>query len=302
MFRPLIVVAIVIGTASHAAAQAWVPPKGEGTVSFTYQTYHHTGHFDKSGHKNTNGATESKALVTELDFGLTNTIGLNVSLVGIASRYTGSPSYIVDGIVTTPGPLDNGKYHAAFQDVRVEARRMFLAGPVALAPYVAFAVPTHHYETRGEAVPGRRRRELQLGASAETSLNALLPRSYVHGRYTYARLEPIDHLPHTRSIIDAEAGYDVTRHVGVRGLMALQIAHKRPTRDQLLPIWDQHDRFINSSYFNIGAGISVDVSRQLELYGVWSGTVRGNRGAHVARVLAIGVTRNFGGGLMGLGR
>src|SRR6266496_653439 len=112
-----------------ARAQAWGPAGGEGTVSLTYQNYDVAGHFDTQGHKNTNGGTQSHALVTELDYGVTDTIGLIVSLPFIASKYTGPPSYFVGTHETHPGPLDDGTYHAAFQDVRVEVRRLFWAGP-----------------------------------------------------------------------------------------------------------------------------------------------------------------------------
>ena len=90
---------------------------------------------------------------------MTDTIGLIVSLPFIASKYTGPPVYFVGTHLTHPGPLDDGQYHAAFQDVRVEGRRLFRAGPVGFAPFVGASFPTHNYETVGEAVPGRHRRD-----------------------------------------------------------------------------------------------------------------------------------------------
>ena len=43
-----------------ARAQAWVPARGEGTLSLTYQNYDVAGHFDVKGRKNTNGGTRSR--------------------------------------------------------------------------------------------------------------------------------------------------------------------------------------------------------------------------------------------------
>ena len=273
-----------------ARAQAWVPARGEGTVSLTYQNYDVAGHFDAQGHKNTNGGTQSHALVTELDYGVTDTIGLIVSLPFIASKYTGPPSYFVGTHETHPGPLDDGTYHAAFQDVRVEVRRLFWAGPVALAPFVGASFPTHNYETVGEAVPGRHRRDFQVGANAGLDLDRILPGSYVHGRYAYATAERLENFPFTRSNIDVEGGYAATSRLVVRGLMNRQIRHHGPSLDELAADWQHHDRFIAPSYLNLGGGVSLPVTGSTDVYALWVATVSGSNGAHRARTLAVGVS------------
>jgi hypothetical protein len=60
----------------NAGAQSWVPARGEGSVSLTFQNYDVAGHFDALGRKNTNGGTQSQAVVTEFDYGVTDTIGI----------------------------------------------------------------------------------------------------------------------------------------------------------------------------------------------------------------------------------
>jgi len=298
----LAVLGIQFGCAATAGAQAWVPPGGEGTVTFTYQNYYATGHFDRQGHENKNGATHTKAAIVELDYGVTDTVGLNVSLPFVASKYTGPrPSYFVGTHETFPGPLDDGSYHAAFQDLRVELRRVFSAGPVAITPFVGGLLPTHDYETVGEAVPGRHRREIQLGASAGIPLDPLLPGAYAHVRYSYAAAERLHGFPFTRSNIDLEGGYSLTSRVALRGSASWQIAHHGPALDELADDWTHHDRFIAPSFLNAGGGASVSVTRSAEVYALWVATISGRSGAHVARVLAVGMSWNFGGGLAGLG-
>ena len=284
-----------------ARAQAWVPARGEGTVSLTYQNYDVAGHFDVQGHENTNGGTRSQALVTELDYGVTDTIGLIVSLPFIASKYTGPPSYFVGTHETHPGPLDDGTYHAAFQDVRVEVRRLFWAGPVAVAPFFGASFPTHKYETVGEAVPGRHRRDVQFGANAGIDLDRISPGSYVHGRYAYATAERLDNFPFTRSNIDLEVGYAATSRIVVRGLMNRQIRHRGPSLDELAADWEHHDRFIAPSYLNLGGGVSLSATGSTDVYVLWVATVSGSNGAHRARTLACGVTFGLGSRLQGLG-
>jgi hypothetical protein len=283
-------------------AQPWVPGRGEGTIAITYQNYYVTGHFDLLGRENKNGATHSKVMVSEADFGLTDTIGLTVRLPFVSSKYTGPPIYFVGGIPTYPGPLDDGTYHGALQDLYVEARRVFAPGVLAVAPLIGVTLPTHDYETHGEAVPGRGRRDLQLGASAGADLGPLLPNTYAYVRYALAVAERNEGFPSVRSTIDLEGGHDVTARVGVRGLLAWQIRHKGPALDELeAHDWSGHDRFIVSSFFNIGGGTSVRMTRSTELSATWIATASGKGGAHVARMLSIGVTWSFGGGLTGLG-
>lgn len=287
---------------ANVFAQAWVPARGEGTVSVTYQNYYATGHFDVAGRKNTNGATHAKTLVTELDYGIMDTLALNISLPFVSSKYTGPPVYFVGGHPTYPGPLDDGTYHGAWQDVRVEVRRAFWAGPVAVAPFIGGSVPSHDYETHGEAVAGRNRAELLLGASAGIDLDRILPRTYAHCRYTLANAAKEDGFPSLKSNIDLEGGYGVTSRLAVRGLVNWQLAHKGPTVAEMAHHdWLGHDRFVVSTYMNLGAGASFPVTRSAELYALWIATVSGKGGAHVGRMFAVGTTWSFGGGWGGFG-
>lgn len=282
--------------AAPLQAQPWVPSRGEGSVAVTYQNYYDVGHYDVAGVPNTNGATHSKALITELDLGVTDNIGLTISLPFIASKYTGSDQYTVGKFDVRKGPLDDRTYHGALQDLHVEARRLFTAGPVAIAPLVGMTIPTHDYPTIGEAVPGRHRRELQLGATAGTDLNRLLPGTYVHGRYALAAAERINGFSSVKSNAEVEGGFDATSFLSVYGLSVWQIRHDGPTVPELhAKDWEGHDRFIVSSYFNLGGGLTLTLNRRTELNVLWMATVSGRSGAHRARMLAIGTTWSFGG-------
>ena len=293
--------AIHLACAGALQAQAWIPPRGEGALTVSYENYYITGHFDRQGRETPNGATHSKTILAELNYGLTDTVGVSISLPFVSAKYTGPrPSYFVAGIETFPGPLDDGTYHGAFQDVRFEIRRGFSAGPVAVTPFVGAALPTHQYETVGEAVPGRHRRELQVGVNAGALLDRVLPRTYVHARYLYTTAEREQNLPYRRSNVDLEGGYAMSSRVAVRAMATWQFAHHAPTVAQLAPIWKIHDRFIVPNYFNVGGGVSLDVSRSAEIHALWIATVSGRGGAHIARMLAVGTTWSFGRGRLHL--
>ena len=298
--------AVLIPVVIHACygsvlqAQAWTPGNGEGTVSLTYQNYDVAGHYDARGRKNDNGGTQSHVALAEVDYGITDTISLTVALPFIASKYTGPEVYFVGGVETHPGPLDDRRYHGAFQDVRVEVRRLFWAGPVPVAPFIGASFPTHDYETVGEAVPGRGRRDFQVGASIGVNLDRLLGGAYAHGRYGYATAERIQGFAFTRSLVDVEVGCPVGSRVVIRGFAARQIRHQGPSVDELRVDWEHHDRFIAPSYTNLGIGVSVPIGAA-DLYALLMGTAAGSNGAHRARTITAGVTFGFGSGLSGLG-
>jgi hypothetical protein len=281
-------------------AQAWVPGKGDGTVSVTYQNYDVAGHYDARGHKNNNGGTYSHVVVTEIDYGITDDIGVTVSLPFIASKYTGPPVYFVGGVETHPGPLDDGAYHGAFQDVRIDGRWLFWVGPIPVAPFVGASFPTHDYETVGEAVPGRHRRDLQAGANVGINLDRVTTGAYAHGRYAYGTAQEIEGFSFTRSNVDLEIGWPLTSHFVIRGLAGWQIRHDGPSVRELTVDWEHHDRFIAPSYTNLGVGASVPIGG-MDVYALWLGTARGSNGAHRARTIAAGVTFGFGARLTGLG-
>jgi hypothetical protein len=291
-----VAVAASLATEIPAAAQPWVPAQGEGSVSALYQNHYTLGHYDLQGRPNTNGATHTKTLAFELDYGLTDSIGLVIGVPFIASKYTGPPSYFVAGIATFPGPLDDGQYHGAFQDFRVEIRRLFLAGPVAVTPFAGATVPSHKYETRGEAVPGRARPELQIGASVGLPLDRLLSGAHLHLRYGLAAAPPESGYPAVRSLIDVEPGVNVLPRVGVRGILAWQLRNKGPLAPELAADWASHDRYIVGNFFNAGAGLSFAMTRSLDLSVTWIQTVSGKNGAHRARLFTVGIARGFGGG------
>jgi hypothetical protein len=296
---------LVLQLASVVHAQATVPDRGEGELTITYQHYAVLGHFGLNGNENTKANTRSQAAVTDFDYGVGKGFGLLMSLPFIASKYTGAPSYSVAGHPTNAGPLDDGTYHAAFQDLRLELRRQWWAGPVPIAPFVGFSFPTNDYQTVGEAVPGRHRRDLQVGASGGVDLDQLLPGAYVQARYAYGTMQRVNELRlrFTRSNIDVEAGVNATSRLLVRGLAGLQIRHQGPTPDQIAAAtdWVNHDRYIAPSYLNVGGGPLFSVSRSTDVFALFVGTVSGNNGAHRERTVAVGVTFGFGSTMHGLG-
>lgn len=289
--------------ADAAWAQAWTPSKGEGTVGITYQNYYFTGHLDPEGQDDRNGAAHAKAVLTEFDYGVTDSVALNVSLPFIASKYTGSPGGSVFGPLVLPvGPLDDGRYHGAFQDWRFELRYGAVSTrAVSLTPFVALAVPSHRYEISGEAVPGKHRREALVGASGGVPFDSLLRGAYIHARYSYAVVQRVRGARLNRSNVDVEGGAPIVSRLMLRGVSAWHIAHDHGSiafEDALQDpeLWRIHDREVGASFVNAGAGLTLSLTDAMDVNVLYITTVSGSAGAHAATALSLGISWGFGGG------
>jgi hypothetical protein len=89
-FSYLIPAALLV-TASNdakAKAQAWVLPRGDGAISFTYQRIDNTGHRRTSGLLVQRGRSLDMSLYAEAEYALTNRLSATAGLPFVFSKYT----------------------------------------------------------------------------------------------------------------------------------------------------------------------------------------------------------------------
>ena len=95
-------------SASDVRAQAWVPKKGEGNVSFLVTNILVRDHlipverFDR-------GHIDSTTFLFDVTYGVTDRLTVNASLPVITSRYRGSFPH-------SPVTIDDGAWHTTAQD------------------------------------------------------------------------------------------------------------------------------------------------------------------------------------------
>lgn len=282
---------VVLGFPAGAAAQAWLPAKGEGAVAVTLADYAFDGHFDSDGSADPFGGTHAKSIGVEVTYGITDRLAATVGLPFIATRLSGS---FPAGVAL--GPLDDGRYHADFQDLRMELRFMAVALPVTITPLVGASIPSHAYEVAGEAVPGKGTREAFLGVNVGRALGT---RAYVHCRYVFTRVEKVVPEVRTldRSTVEAEAGALAARRLGLRALAIRQITHGGLDLEDMRTnpnFFRTHDRAARTNYLNLGAGMTFEATSTVEVYAVFLKTVSGEN-AHRARSFSIGASWQFGG-------
>jgi hypothetical protein len=282
-------------------AQAWVPPAGHGAVAVAVQAIDNTGHVLANGETVPSGLSRNAAVFVDVDYAITDRISVAASLPYVFARFDGPP------LPNVPVPPNDACHcwQQGFQDVGVTARFNLLNGATALTPSIAVGIPSHAYEYVGEAVLGRRLKEVRAALDAGVRLDAISPRLAFTGRYSYAWVEEAVEVGTNRSNVAVEATLELTAGLSVEVGVHRQVTHGglRPGNDIPPPggiPWGeittpdqlrQHDRILRDDSWRLAAGAAyawpsaqVFVS-YLEFLG---GSV-----THDGRALTVGVAMPF---------
>jgi hypothetical protein len=274
-----------------ASAQAWVPAKGEGSVTVTYVNDYVRNHVSSTGQRNSAlGRIRSQSTISSLEYGLTDKIALNLDLAHVASKYMGK---------TPHGPQDTGSYHPTFQDFRMELRYNAVKNPVVVTPFIGAIIPTHDYEVRGHAAVGRGFKQLLLGVNAGRQLGWKLRNVYVDGRYYYTIQRRFEDFKLNRSNADWEVGWVANRKLSLRFFGSWLSTHGGfPTgvgfhldAHEL----EFHDRITRSKLVQLGGGTSFAVKGPLSIHAAYFTTTYA-RSTHAGGGPAIGISWNFSRG------
>ena len=216
-------------TAPDASAQAFVPPAGEGTVSFLFQNMLVRDHYLTTTRRDFFGPIDTNVFVIDVGYGVTDRLAVDVALPFVISKYSGDYPHPLP-LPLTPVTIDDGRYHGAFQDVRLAVRYSVVRGRTAVTPFVGSFMPSHGYEYFAHSAPGRRLWEVQVGVTAAALLDQLIPGAFVQGRYSYGFVQPVADLSDVRlnsnrSNADLEMGYFVTPGLRLFVLAAGQLTH-----------------------------------------------------------------------------
>jgi hypothetical protein len=284
-----------------ARAQAWALPEGEGSVSILYHHVFVEDHVFSAGERYDVGHIRTQLLSADLEFGVTDRFSLRAVLPYVAARYTGGSPHVPRGAAPAGfEKLDDGRYHATIQDLRVEARYGAREFPVAIAPFVAINVPTHDYEFFAHSAPGLNMAELQIGTYAGIQRGTLS----LQGRLSYGIYERVAGMRRKRTNADAEIGWIATPRLRLSVFETFQISHggvELPLAEVINRTisahdwWPHHDQIARAGAFGVGGGLSVQIARPLTLHGSLMTTVTG-RNTHAAKYgLTLGTSWAFGG-------
>jgi hypothetical protein len=294
------IVALLLCAPATAAAQAFTPPQGIGSVTVAVQAVDNTGHRFSDGFFLARGQSVTASVLTELEYGATNRLAATIGLPYVFAKYTGAmppPSQL---------PVDEcACWHSSFQDLSFGLRYRVGRGSWAVTPAFRYERPSHDYAYQGEAVVGRNLQEVQIGVSVGSRLAHFLPKASVQTGYTYAFVEKaLQTIKIDRSNGFFDVGYPLKRSFFVRGSAVWQRTHGGlragsvsghpfpfPGELNTPERFAQRDRLLRTHYWQMGGGLAysagaVDVFASVTKY-VWG------RDAHNGQAFTFGTTWYF---------
>jgi hypothetical protein len=209
--------------------------------------------------------------------------------------------YLGPGLAIRPVDVC-GCWQHAWQDVGVTGRINLVNRGFAVTPSIAVGVPSHAYEYKGEAVVGRRLKELTFGIDAGARVDRVIPDVSVSAHYAYSIVQRVLDLPNNRSNLTIDVTRAIGRRLAATGSAMWQRTHgglkagTRPPTPSDPPPWgegllDQHDRLMRDN--NVRAGVTVSYSwTRVETFVSFVSYLRGTD-THAGRALSTGFSVPF---------
>ena len=297
---------------NNLPAQAFVPLRGEGTVTIGYQNMSVHKHLQGDGTKFLSGRIYTQSMTAMMDYGVTDKLAASFSLPYIASMYKGVTPHNPATLMAPNNQklLDDGTYHGAVQDIGFVVRYNVALRPVAITPFIALNIPSHDYVFYAHTAPGRKLRQLNLGASVGGQSERFLPGSYFHVRYAYGITErtEVEGVSYgaNQSLLRGDFGFFLTPRVSAKAIQLLQITHgglDYPTDfpDRTSELWLHHDQIQRINFLEMGGGIDYALSSSMDLSLAALTTVWGRNGHSLRMGVGVGVTWYFPRGRAGAG-
>jgi hypothetical protein len=293
----VIATTVVFGGAVSAIAQAFMPPKGEATVSFLTSDALVRQHIFFLDGPQDRGHVRYQTSTIDTSFGILDKVAVSMAIPDVRAKYYGAfphqrlpsdPDYRVS--------QDDGSYHSAFQDFRIDARYRLKHEGLVITPYLAFVQPSHSYEYFAHSGVGRDLQQLEIGSYFANTLDAVLPGTFVQARYGYALSRPILGVSHNQSKVDFEVGYFVTQSIRMFALGLGQVTHgginlTLASRTTLpYDVWVHHDQIARDNYLDLGAGGAVDLNDSVALFVSAIHTVTGVNTHKIAYSVTLGLS------------
>jgi hypothetical protein len=292
---------LLLFASSPVFAQAWVFPKGGGTVTASYQNIFVRDHLFQDGDAHDTGHILSHAVYVDTDYSLTDRLAVKVGLPYAAGRYYGPRPHVrtlADGRSTT---IDDGTYHSTFQDFVMDVRYNVASHPLVFTPFFRTVVPSHDYEYFAHSAVGRDQRQYQFGANIGRRLDPILPKAYVQARYSFAFVERVLGIAANHSDTEFQIGYFLKPRLTIVGSTQWMHTHNGSNCDYGLfhcgfddLHWIHHDQILKSTLLDAGGAVAYSLNSSTEVFVSVARSVTGTNGHFHASVATIGITRSFG--------
>jgi hypothetical protein len=278
---------------SWVSGQAWLSPKGEGTVALSYQNMFVSDHAYESSDAHDIGHILSHVLTLDVDYSFTGKLAVRVAIPFVDGRYYGTKPHQL--------PEDNGLYHSTFQDFTTDVRYNLTKRHLVVTPFVRVVVPSNSYTYFAHSAAGRDLREYHLGTNVGRRLDPILPKAFLQAQYSYAFVERVLGIAPNRSNAEFQLGYFLSRRLSVLATgqgsythsgvdLNFNLFHAGLPADQ----WIHHDQIAKASLFDFGGGTSFAMTPSWQMFFTVAHSIEGRNGHLHAAVVTIGMSRLFG--------
>lgn len=268
--------------AGSADAQGVVAEKG--TLSATLS--HNYGFADTivetDGLVLPNNFVNIQSTMLSLEYVPLNKLAVSAALPLIGTKYDREKS----GADYLPhGPYDDGSYHFALEDLRLDARYMVLDVPYALAFNVGLTIPMSDYAVQGTAATGRHLLGVRLGVGTSIYPPAL-ERAFLDVGYELQISEKFDENADTakygqnRSEARLNSGYFILDNFAAFLTSAFRLQHDGVDfKDfDMLSMNEQvwHDPILKEMALLLGAGAMYQINDKLSVTATYAHFILGN--------------------------
>jgi hypothetical protein len=269
-------------------AQAWMPSAGSGNVSLSYVDTWTTKHWLPNGGTLDVGHIRTFTYGLGAEYSPTDRLMFSASVPLIEAEYHGQFPH--------PTEVDDGAYHATVTDLRTEMHYQLALEPIAIAPYVAYVLPLHQYETLGHAAPGRGLDETWVGVALGKTLDQWIPRTYVEARFTYAFVQAVQHIFHDKENVDIDLGYFITPYLNVQGFWHWQqtLGGINYLPAPTAPLFPYHDQLTADDFTAVGFSTAWSYSDHSSFSFSYSTDIAGRTGHKVDSAYAVSYAYEFG--------
>jgi hypothetical protein len=271
------------------AAQAWVAPKGQTSVSLSYQYSVVKDHLRADGHEADLGHVWTHLGAISVAYSATDRLAVSFGVPYVVATYKGDFPH--------QEHVDGGNSHGTYQDYRIDLRYQLLKGTTAVTPFIEAIIPTHDYEFFGHSAVGRRLNERAVGIYVGRPIGALLPNAYVQGRLSYSFVDQVYDIKANHANLDVDAGYFVNDRLGVRMLVSVNRTDGGVDMDKLGPaegeLFQHHDQILRESHINVGGGMSYAMTNSTDVFFSALRTVSGTNGHKLDLSFTVGLGWSF---------
>jgi hypothetical protein len=265
--------ALLLALPLASFSQAFLSPKGDGSVSVLYQYSIDRLHAFDDGSTRDSGHMFWNTVVLDTDYSITDRLAVRASLPFIDGKYVGThPHQVIRGDPATVVTLDDGADHATVTDFRFDVRYSLTKGALKVVPDFQATIPAHPYPVFLHALYGADAREYRMGVSLARRLNPILPRAFVQGRYAFGIGQEFIKISPKVSYGEFQIGYLLARRLIVQGSAVGMYTHNglgwpaatypnNFTEDQ----WLNHVRISRARQLDAGGGIGFEVNRSTQV-------------------------------------